>query len=317
MLSRDPASRPLLDRVLAHPFLSSKKVARMVGEEAGYDVFISYRVASDAAHAELLYDMLTAQGKRVWWDKVCLEPGVEWKEGFCAGLVNSRAFLCLLSPGAINHMEIDWQNFSKLTPESRCDNVFLEHRLALELKGLGLIDYVYPVMIGKATTDAAGEIASYDNFFRSGGRPNAPECCVNAVEVDLRHHMDSQALGSPLEENRTVASVLNAILACQGGAVEGDKGEAWDRVVGAVMQMLNGKAEDEDAAGDAGGEAGAEGGEALQDLLLELETARARIRALQTELEAVKADKAPRPSSVDITRQLLRAKDAELLQMRD
>jgi hypothetical protein len=41
----------------------------------GYDVFLSYRVASDAILAERLNDKLTARGVRVWWDQKCLPQG--------------------------------------------------------------------------------------------------------------------------------------------------------------------------------------------------------------------------------------------------
>ena len=44
-----------------------------------FDVFISYRVSSDANHAEILYNLLTSIGLTVWWDKKCLEPGVPWE----------------------------------------------------------------------------------------------------------------------------------------------------------------------------------------------------------------------------------------------
>ena len=113
MLHKDPLQRPSLARVLAHSFLSGKKVVRMVGDKPTYDVFLSYRVASDGAdtplkHVEKLYNLLTAQGFKVYWDKFCLEPGVDWEQGFCEGLVSSRAFVPLLSRDAINHHEKDW-----------------------------------------------------------------------------------------------------------------------------------------------------------------------------------------------------------------
>ena len=75
MLTKPTVKRPSISRVLAHPFLSSAKVARMVGETASFDVFLSYRVASDFAHVKTLYEMLTARNLRVWWDSKCLEPG--------------------------------------------------------------------------------------------------------------------------------------------------------------------------------------------------------------------------------------------------
>ena len=43
------------------------------------------------------------RGVKVWWDKKCLVPGVDWKEGFCAGLCDSRTYVCILSKEAINH----------------------------------------------------------------------------------------------------------------------------------------------------------------------------------------------------------------------
>ena len=212
MLHKDPHLRPTIARILAHPFLSSKSVARMIGDEAEFDVFLSYRVDSDKQHVEKLYHLLTAKGLKVWWDKLCLLPGVDWKEGFCAGLVNSKTFVCLLSKHAINHPTKGSQNFSKLTATSRGDNVFLEHRLALELQGLGLIEKIFPLFIG----DVDPSTGHYSNYFGSGGHPRCPDTHVNACEIDLRHHMESQALGVPLEVDRTVSSVVTTITACQG-----------------------------------------------------------------------------------------------------
>jgi serine/threonine protein kinase len=134
MLSRDPSRRPSLSRVTAHPFFTGKVPTRMAGQTPGYDVFLSYRVASDSRHVEYLYNLLKAKGLKVWWDKVCLEDGVPWEQGFCSGLIDSEAFVCLLSKEAINHPQRPWQNFSQLDVHSKCDNVFLELRLALELR---------------------------------------------------------------------------------------------------------------------------------------------------------------------------------------
>jgi hypothetical protein len=61
--------------VLAHPFLSGKSAARMAGEEAEFDVFLSYRVSSDSDLVEMIHDALAAAGVKVWWDKLCLKPG--------------------------------------------------------------------------------------------------------------------------------------------------------------------------------------------------------------------------------------------------
>ncbi len=77
LLVKDPKKRAIhMLQALHHPFISGKKVARMVGQTAEFDVFISYRVASDALHAELLFDLLTEAGIKVWWDKKCLASSI-------------------------------------------------------------------------------------------------------------------------------------------------------------------------------------------------------------------------------------------------
>ena len=234
MLHKDPLQRPSLARVLAHSFLSGKKVARLVGENPKYDVFLSYRVASDSQHVEKLYNLLTAQGFKVYWDKFCLEPGVDWEQGFCEGLVSSRAFVPLLSRDAINHPDKDWQNFSKLTVDSKCDNVFLEHRLAVELQGLGLIEKIFPVFIGNLDTTTL----EYSHYFGSGCDPSLSEITVKSVEEKLRRHMESQALGTPIVPDRTVASVVGAITACQGAFIVGPADSTFVAAAASIAKML-------------------------------------------------------------------------------
>ena len=234
MLQKDPLQRPSLARVLAHPFLSGKKVARLVGDKPKYDVFLSYRVAADAHHVEKLYNLLTAQGFKVYWDKLCLEPGVDWEQGFCEGLVSSRAFVPLLSRDAINHPDKTWQNFSKLTSDSNCDNVFLEHRLAVELQGLGLIEKIFPVFIG----DLDKLSMEYSHYFGSGCHPALPDTAIKSVEEKLRHHMESQALGTPIEPDRTVKSVIGAVTACQGAFIVGSSDATFMDAADSIIKML-------------------------------------------------------------------------------
>ena len=61
---------------MKHPFFTGRNVERLPGQDPEFDAFLSYRVNTDLAHVELLYNLLTARGVRVWWDKVCLEAGV-------------------------------------------------------------------------------------------------------------------------------------------------------------------------------------------------------------------------------------------------
>ena len=148
--------------------------------------------------------------------------------------MSSRAFVPLLSRDAINHNEKDWQNFSKLATDSKCDNVFLEHRLAVELQGLGLIEKLFPVFIG----DLNATTSEYSNYFSSGCHPKLPDVPVKSVEDKLRGHMESQALGTPLESDRTVASVVGAITACQGAFIEGEIEATFALAVTKITKML-------------------------------------------------------------------------------
>ena len=209
----------------------------MVGEQAKFDVFISYRVDSEAAFAEKLYNALTAQGFKVWWDKVCLEAGVNWEDGFCAGLVSSKAFVPLLSRKGINNPDRDWQNFSKLTADSRCDNVFLEHRLAGELHELGLIELMFPIFIADLD-DATNE---YGKYFATGCHPVLVDVCVEEVEKKLQDHMEIQALGTPLTPNNTVKNVVTAITSCQGAFIEGPAEDTFKEAIDKIAEMLTKK----------------------------------------------------------------------------
>ena len=232
LLSKLFDKRPSATRVLFHPFISNRAVARMPGDEPEFDLFLSYRVNSDFKHVELLYNLLTKKRLKVWWDKVCLEPGMPWEEGFCNGLAKSRAFVPLLSREAIKHPTIDNQNFEKLTQDSRCDNVFLEHRLALEVRAMGLIEKIYPVMIG----DKQG--GQYSAYFQSGCHPSAPDVYVESVEAKVREHLDRQGLGAPIESNVTVKKVLSSIMSNQGGFIEGMDEVAFVNVINTILDML-------------------------------------------------------------------------------
>ena len=230
---KDPSKRPDASHALVHPFLSEKRAARMVGEEAEYDVFLSYRVNSDLHHCELMYEMLTERGLRVWWDKKCLHPGVNWEEGFCFGLIKSKCFVALISRGGL-------QNFEALTESSQCDHVLLEYRLALELHSFNLLEALFPVMIGDCSgghiTDPRA--CTYTNYFKSGCSPMCPEVLVESVEESLRKHLNDQGLGAPVISNQTVKEIYLLLMKHQGRIIEGAGGDAFSAVVDSIQRMF-------------------------------------------------------------------------------
>jgi hypothetical protein len=242
LLDKDPSRRPDPSHVISHPFLSGQHPERLMGEAPTFDVFLSYRVDSDSNHVEMLYNTLTGLGLKVWWDKLCLLPGQRWEEGFCDGLVNSRCFVCLLSRNAINHPDKPWQNFCKLEAGSRCDNVLLEWRLALELRERGMIEGVFPVFIGNVSesedASTGAKSFTYSDYFATGCHPSPlPAASVGSVEGKLREHLGRQGLGLPLDASRTVQEVMGDVTANQGGFWRGEKEGALSAICESIVAM--------------------------------------------------------------------------------
>ena len=222
--------------VLDHPFLSGKVATRLIGSSPPFEVFLSYRVAADAKKVEMFYNSLTAAGKKVWWDKKCLLNGMPWEEGFCKGLINSRAFVCLISADAINHSTNTRSSFTKLTKDSPCDNVLLEHQVALELRDQGMLEYIFPVFIGSENASDPTKLDRFD-FSNLAGLSNT--VVVDAVLEKMREHMDREALGSPLHPQRTVKQTMDAITANQGGFMEGDIQASVVSITQGIVDMLS------------------------------------------------------------------------------
>ena len=74
----------------------------------------------------------------------------------------------LLSRGAINSSTSLRSNFTKLAPDSRCDNVLLEYNLAFELRERGLIEFVFPIMLGDTSNgdQTVDSEVTYANYFK-------------------------------------------------------------------------------------------------------------------------------------------------------
>ena len=232
LLMKDPSKRPDASHTLAHPFLTGKRAARMIGEEAEYDVFLSYRVKSDFYHCKLIYEMLTKIGLRVWWDKKCLQYGVDWEKGFCEGLIKSRAFIPLLSRAGLH-------NFERLAESSLCDNLLLEYRLALELQSFNLIEFVFPIFIGDSSGDSTDPRAcTYTNYYTSDCSPNCPDLVVKSVEEKLCEHLNSQGLGAPIISNPTVKDTYESLTKHQGGFIQGAGKDAFKAVVDFIHSMV-------------------------------------------------------------------------------
>ena len=106
-----------------------------VGEMDAHDMFINYRVYTDADLAEKLYFAVSKEcGINAFIDKKCLVPGEDWMEGFIGGLKKSRTFVCLISTEGLKKAkngEIDKSG----------DNLLLEYEIAL------MVSFTIGVMI--------------------------------------------------------------------------------------------------------------------------------------------------------------------------
>jgi ankyrin repeat protein/serine/threonine protein kinase len=243
MLMKNPEKRPSLQRILCHPFISGKEIARLPESPAQFDVFLSYRVNSDLSLVEEVYHRLIGKGFKVWWDKKCLPVGLDWKLGFCAGLMNSRSFLCVFSKNAIYQQDNFRQNFSLLEENSECDNLLLEIRLAFELKRMGYLERMVPLFVG----EFRDEIDSFREFDFETDWPAGKEIVVKKLEDSVTEELDRQSLGCSLlssgeKDMLTVYGLMKEFRKCQGIFLVGRKEKVLIKVadsVGDMMKELN------------------------------------------------------------------------------
>ena len=198
-------------------------------------VFLGYRVSSDAGLVEQLYYRLKAHDVQVWWDVKCLAPEQPWEEGFADGLSSSAIFVPILSKAALAPCAF-------LTATSTtCDNVLLEHQMAMELKERGDIRAVFPVLVGELMIVEGVDDSIYGDFFRGGGMPTCGSEVVQSVEAKLVQHLDRLGKGAPRlpASARTVSQTLQGITAHQGVKLEGMRRDAMDKAVAGIVALAS------------------------------------------------------------------------------
>lgn len=218
LLYREPELRPRMAQALQHGYFTGKTAVRNMSAPAKHQVFLSYRKVSDLAHVSALASALEAKGVKVWWD-LDLPVGENWKHGFCCALADSDVFIALISRGAIGTVgkfadgsQDNSRNWAGLTCGSPCDNVLLEHRLALELQAQGIIRKVVPIMIG----DQA-ESGAYLNW-NASKPPRAADVVVDSLERETAQKLSDLGLGAPMRfgARATAAAIWQDVAASQG-----------------------------------------------------------------------------------------------------
>jgi serine/threonine protein kinase len=219
---------------------------------AEFDVFVSYRDDSDRELARLIYETLTVDGWKVWLDKNCIGPTVNWRTAFMTGVMASAIIVCILSKGAINHSisanptqeeqdDVKKRSFPSLTAESECDNVLLEQRLAGEFAQKDWCR-IYPLFVGNKDT-STGE---YSDFFLDGSYPNSEQMktmkatVVMNVEMELQDFFNAKNLKIS-QPNLSVARILRNITDCNGKKIVGNFEAAFREAIDEIEKTLQDK----------------------------------------------------------------------------
>ena len=150
--------------------------------------------------------------------------------------MKSRCFLPLFSRGSS-------ANFTKLKKSSHCDNVLIEYNLALELRERGLIEFIFPVLIGDMIEDIEDikHVKSYSRYFTSGCHPDLSAngtICVDSIVAKLMEHLDRLSLGSLLLEKLSIQEIVAKITINQGFQISGNGEAAFQQLTAEVLKMI-------------------------------------------------------------------------------
>jgi len=214
-----------------------------------HDIFINYRVATEgdtSVHpksvVQLVYEHLSCERKDtgepvfVFWDKECLNYGMNWEQGFLAGLLNASLIVLLISMKTLNGI--------KDKAAKSQDNVLLEYECAL-LRNKQAGTEVVPVFVGEETI--TGDKSTYARVGMGAafsGYPSSPHKrgddankVIHYVGKGLRAE-DKEFLGS-------VQKTIDSLSKMQGVHIikrASDEGEL--KTLSAIlMKILNKKKE--------------------------------------------------------------------------
>ena len=203
-----------------------------------WDIFLSYRVSADEDLVRELYWQLchrtvVANGKerrlRVFWDRECLKTGEKWEEGFADAICSCHLIVLVMSRTAF--VMDGSHNVTTLAEDSRCDNVLLEHHLALELNKLNNTA-IMPLFVGDK--DDSGQ---YTHFFQTGCMPKLQEgVVVRQISEKVEGYLEHNAGVAPemMPKRQSVKDVMDSVTQFQGCFLQGN---AYEAVKGAARDI--------------------------------------------------------------------------------
>ena len=152
--------------------------------------------------------------------------------GLADGLFGSKIFVPVLSKAGL-------AGFAELQEDSPCDNVLLEHFLALEMQKRGLLHAIFPVFVGQQFASGG-----HDNFFKGRSLPSfkGNDIIVESVMENAKVHLErklGRSSGGQFEVvDRSPRALLNEIRGHQGGFIEGNREVALDNVALKILEMV-------------------------------------------------------------------------------
>lgn len=204
------------------------------------DVFLSYRAHLDRDIASKLYDALHRKNLDTWLDTGLIPIESKdhiWRKKICGCSV----FVPIISREALNGSTDERKSFSyylkrpryrtyniaKLVEQSAVDDLLVEFRVALELKRLGLISAIFPILVGDKDADPALVDSRLQYFLhdRPGGRTASRprferSVVVESIESSVSDHFHSMGLDPP-PGSLAVNDLFEQILSFGGGVISG------------------------------------------------------------------------------------------------
>ena len=131
-----------------------------------YDVFLSYAVATESKLVNNIYWQLSSMevmsnGKKrklkIFWDRECLKTGENFENAFGSAICNCSLVVMFISRDLLLRLK-------KLEPGSPCDNVLLEHQIAVSLASIRNTS-ILPIFVGNRDPDPSKD---YFDVFSDG-----------------------------------------------------------------------------------------------------------------------------------------------------
>mmetsp|Transcript_23665 Transcript_23665/g.36975 ORF Transcript_23665/g.36975 Transcript_23665/m.36975 type:complete len:485 (+) Transcript_23665:1-1455(+) len=182
------------------------------GLQDNYEVFISYRQGgfdaelASAIHQKLSREIVNGSPVRVFWDRICLQPGRDFSEDFLASLTRTQVAMPIVSSAALKRMfDLDWN--------SPRDNLFMEWLCILQLLESQQLKACVPVMLGPKI-DHPDSLKIVRSLFSDKAIDKLPDIIVQSVVEDARRMLQSHGVVltdriAQMGVQQVVKSILN------------------------------------------------------------------------------------------------------------